>query len=196
MDNEILAEQIQLKVIIIHYFSTKPSRAPSSCPGQTLLSSLLIFPIPQIQPVALAEYYYLHFLHSISNLCPDFGNIFHLMQLDWSRVCSPIFQVSFIAPHTLFLPYPLYSRPDGLLKTPNLTHSFIVSSWAESPSPRKSLTTSGKILFLGLRLSVHSHPLSALHLGRTKLVCFLQTSPILFPKPLFCVVLPPNLEPG
>lgn len=38
---------------------------------------------------------------------------------------------------------------------------------------------------------LHSHPLSGLHLGKTKLVCFLQTSPFLFPKPLFCLMLPP-----
>lgn len=180
-----------LNTLFFHKALQSPWTWTPSCPGQTLLSSHLIFLIPQIQPIALAEHCYLHFLQSISNLCPDFGIISHLTQPDWSRVWSPVIQVSFIAPHSLFPPYPLHSRPDGLLKTPNLIHAFIVSSWAESLSPRKSLTTSGKILFLGLRLSEHSHPLSDLHLGKTKLVCFLQTSPFLFPKTLFCLMLPP-----
>lgn len=84
----------------------------------------------------------------------------------------------------------------GFLKTPYSNVLFSVSSWAESPSPRKSFAMSGKSCFWdSLYSSWKRHTLpSGLCFGQTECVCFLHSFPIPFPNPLFCEVLSPTLS--
>lgn len=93
--------------------------------------------------------------------------------------------------YDIFPSNPPHCKPYELLKNPNFIVLFSVSSWAESPSPRKAFTMSGKSCFWNpLYSSRKRHTLpSALCFGQTEHVCFLQSFHIPFPNPLFYEVL-------
>lgn len=93
--------------------------------------------------------------------------------------------------YDIFPSNPPHCKPDELLKNPNFVVLYSVSSWAESPSPRKAFTMSGKSCFWDpLYSSRKRHILpSALCFGQTERVCFLQSFHIPFPNPLFYEVL-------